>query len=158
MDSTVVHCKTFFFLVPDKVTYLGPKFSLKCTESGLFDMTGKVPQCRTPITCPVPPSPPENSLLESLSTFVTEWSSALYRCRNGSKLPDDWTENVVDGNFTVLCGADVSYQVHTILATQCLKTTEKVSSYLIARLNCERSELRLHSKIFEFRAKYQRAI
>ena len=115
--------QNFSFLL-DKVTYLGPNFSLKCTESGLFDMTGKVPQCRTPITCPAPPSPPENSLLESLSTFVTEWSSALYRCRNGSKLPDDWTENVVDGNFTVLCGADVSYQV---LVTQCFKNPRKVS-------------------------------
>ena len=84
-------------------------------------MAGKVPQCRTPITCPQPPSPPSDSLLESLSTFVTEWSSASYRCRNGSKLPDDWTENVEDGNFTVLCGSDVSYQVTYIPTYYALK-------------------------------------
>ena len=100
-----------FFILADKVTYLGANFSLTCTESGLFDMNGKVPQCRTPITCPAPPEPPENSLLDTLSTFVTEWSTAHYKCRNGSKLPDDFTDNVIEDEFTVLCGSDISYQV-----------------------------------------------
>ena len=104
--------KTFLFT--DKVTYLGANFSLTCTESGLFDLQGKIPQCRTPITCPDIPNPPEDTLLDTLSTFVTEWSNAHYKCRNGSKLPDDFTENIIDGEFTVLCGSGISFPVKFI--------------------------------------------
>ena len=45
----------FFFV--GKVTYLGEEFSLTCTESGAFEIPEKMPYCRAPLNCPVPPIP-----------------------------------------------------------------------------------------------------
>ena len=96
-----------------KVTYLGEEFTLTCTESGAFQMPEEMPYCRQPLSCPDPPKPPEESgLQDSYSVQVKEWSRALYQCKPGSKIPEDFDEaKLSNGNFSVGCGSLGKYTV-----------------------------------------------
>ena len=98
---------------------MGEEFSLTCTESGEFEIPEKMPYCRAPLNCPVPPIPGNETRLElSFSEDVKEWTKAHYKCKNGTKIPDDFdVANLVDGNFTVSCGSGGKYPVciNTIL-------------------------------------------
>lgn len=101
-----------FLHFTERVTYLGFSFALNCSESGLFEVPEKEPFCRAPIPCPGAPVPPNSTLLEeSHSTDVKEWDKAFYECQPGSKIPDNFVENVQDGNFTVQCGSAGVYPV-----------------------------------------------
>ena len=98
---------------------MGEEFSLTCTESGAFEIPEKMPYCRAPLNCPVPPIPGNETRLElSFSEDVKEWTKAHYKCKNGTKIPDDFDEaDLVNGNFTVPCGSGGKYPVciNTIL-------------------------------------------
>ena len=54
----------------------------------------------------------ETRLELSFSEDVKEWTKAHYKCKNGTKIPDDFdVADLVDGNFTVPCGSGGKYPV-----------------------------------------------
>ena len=97
---------------PDEVTYLGTEFEITCTESGAFAIPDPKPYCRAPIKCLDPPEPANTTLLErSNNDVVREWTNVPFKCQEGSKIPDDFTENVENGEFMVPCGSKGTYPV-----------------------------------------------
>ena len=55
----------------------------------------------------------------SFSEDVKEWTKAHYKCKNGTKIPDDFdVADLVDGNFTVPCGSGGKYPV-------CINTSDE---------------------------------
>ena len=95
---------------------MGEEFSLTCTESGVFEIPEKIPYCRAPLNCPEPPIPSNETRLDlSFSIDVKEWTKALYKCQNGTKIPDDFDDsNLHEENFFVECGSGGKYPVFLV--------------------------------------------
>ena len=63
----------------------GWSLSVKCTETGEFEVPDTWPTCRIPVSCddtlPIPPD--DTNLQESTSTVSNEFDVATYECQSG---------------------------------------------------------------------------
>ena len=72
-------------IVSLKYVICGWPLSVKCAETGEFEVPDTWPTCRNPVPCddtiPIPPD--DTNLQESTSTVTNEFDTATYECESG---------------------------------------------------------------------------
>ena len=101
-----------------------------CQQTGEFTLITEWPGCRSALTCPALPTPPETSFLVENSTEVLEFEYALFACQDGARFAENEAE-VEDNYFQLLCGANGEYAAEeeiswpTCIVENCTALVEK---------------------------------
>ena len=101
-----------------------------CQQTGEFTLITEWPGCRSALTCPALPTPPETSFLVGNSTEVLEFEYALFACQDGARFAENEAE-VEDNYFQLLCGANGEYAAEeeiswpTCIVENCTALVEK---------------------------------
>ena len=79
-----------------------------CQATGEFTAISEWPGCRSALTCPTIPTPPDDSYLVANSSEVLEFEYALFACQDGARFAENEAE-VEDNYWQLLCGANGEY-------------------------------------------------